>query len=197
VAAASAGPPVLAFSPPPFDFGQVTAGQAASQTVTLANTGGRASRALMVTLSGSAAFTITVGTCAATGLGPGRVVHGHGAVRPARTGTAAATLTAANTKTAVLATGSLAGTDASASHLYWASGNLGTIVKASLDATGAKVIASGQGEPAGVAVDARHRYWTNSGVGAGTIVQARLGCTGAHVIASGQRRPVEVAVGPQ
>src|SRR5215469_15148994 len=71
VAAASAGPPVLAFIPSPFDFGQVSVGLPASQTFTLANTGGRASRGLTVTVSGSAAFTISADTCPATRLGPG------------------------------------------------------------------------------------------------------------------------------
>ena len=200
VAAASAAPPVLAFSPSRFDFGQVTVGQAAAQTFTLANTGGRASRAVTVTLSGPAAFTITADACTATSLGPGTSCTVTVRFAPARTGTAAATLTAANNKKAVLATDSLTGTGASASHLYWASGSAGTIVEASLGGTGAHVIASGQGEPAGVAVDTRHLYWSSShkaNGGAGTIVQAGLDGTGAHVIASGQGRAVGVAVGPQ
>ena len=152
VAAASAGPPVLAFTPSPDDYGQVTVGQAAAQTVTLANTGGRASRAVTVTLSGSAAFTITADACTATSLGPGKSCTVTVRFAPAGAGTAAATLTAANNQKAVLATDSLTGTGASASHLYWASGSAGTIVEASLDGTGAKAIASGQGRAVGVAV---------------------------------------------
>ena len=82
VAAASAGPPVLAFSPSPFDFGQVTVGQAAARTVTLANTGGRASRVLTVKLSESAAFHHHRRHLHRRQPGAEHVVHGHGAVRP-------------------------------------------------------------------------------------------------------------------
>ena len=64
-AAAKTGPAVLAFHPAPFDYGQVPPGQRAARTLTLANTGGRASSALTVTLSGSAAFAITADTCRA------------------------------------------------------------------------------------------------------------------------------------
>ena len=65
-AAAKPGPPALAFSPAPYNYGQVAAGGAASQTFTLANTGGQATGRLAVTLTGAAAFTITGGTCAGT-----------------------------------------------------------------------------------------------------------------------------------
>ena len=41
-AAATPRAPVLAFTPSPYDYGRVTAGQTATQTFTLANTGGRA-----------------------------------------------------------------------------------------------------------------------------------------------------------
>ena len=52
VGAAAAKPllPGLAFSPAPYNYGQVAAGQAASQTFTLANTGGQATGRLRVTL---------------------------------------------------------------------------------------------------------------------------------------------------
>ena len=186
---------MLAFTPSRHDYGQVTAGQTAAQTFTLASTGGKASRALTVTLSESAAFTITADTCSGTSLGPGKSCTVTVRFAPAGTGTAAATLTAANNKKAVLATDSLTGTGASASHLCWASGSAGTIVEASLDGTGAHVIASGQKSPEAVAVDASHLYWTN--FGAGTIMEASLDGTGAKAIASGQGRAVGVAVGPQ
>src|SRR5262245_52106492 len=62
-AVANPQPPALAFSPAPYNFGEVAAGQAASQTFTLANTGGQATGRLAVTLTGSAAFTITGNTC--------------------------------------------------------------------------------------------------------------------------------------
>ncbi|HYV81170.1 MAG TPA: choice-of-anchor D domain-containing protein [Streptosporangiaceae bacterium] len=70
VAAATPRPPTLAFTPSPFDYGQVAAGQAASHTFTLANTGGQATGRLRVTLAGSAAFAITGDTCHS--LAPGK-----------------------------------------------------------------------------------------------------------------------------
>ena len=151
-AASTGGPPVLAFTPSPQHFGPVTVGQAATQAFTLKNTGRRATSALAVHLAGPGAFTITTNTCAGTSLGPGKSCTVTVRFAPAGAGTAAATLTAASNKKAVLATDSLTGTGASASHLYWASGSAGTIVKASLDGTGAHVIASGQGRAVEVAV---------------------------------------------
>src|SRR5438105_3615101 len=71
-AAAAAGGPVLAFTPSPFDYGQVSVGQTATETFTLANTGGKASGMVTFTLPGSAEFTITAVTCPGIGLGPGK-----------------------------------------------------------------------------------------------------------------------------
>ena len=149
-AAAAAGP-ALTFTPSPHDYGTVTPGQTASQTFTLANTGGTASRALTITLTGPA-FTITADTCTATSLGPGKSCTVTVQFAPAAAGPAAATLTAADNKNTVLATDALTGTGASPSHLYWANGGTLTITEAGLDGTGAQVIASGQGGPAEVAV---------------------------------------------
>src|SRR5215472_8923376 len=92
--AAAGGPPVLAFTPSPYDYGQVTVGQTAAKTFTLANSGGEASRALRVTLTGSGKFSITADTCTGTSLGPGkscRVTVRFAATAP---GTVTATLTA-------------------------------------------------------------------------------------------------------
>src|SRR5580704_7739492 len=68
-AAAKTGP-MLAFAPSPFNFGEVAVGHTASQTFTLANSGGKGSGKLSVSLSGSAAFTITGKTCTGKSLGP-------------------------------------------------------------------------------------------------------------------------------
>jgi hypothetical protein len=92
-AAAKTGP-VLAFMPTPVDFGVVPAGQAASQTLTLANTGGSAARALTVALSGPAAFAITTDTCTGTSLSPGKSCTVTAQFAPAAIGAATATLTA-------------------------------------------------------------------------------------------------------
>jgi Abnormal spindle-like microcephaly-assoc'd, ASPM-SPD-2-Hydin len=152
VAAASAGPPVLAFSPAPFDYGQVTVGQTPSQVFTLANTGGWASSALTVTVPGSAAFTVTADTCSGTSLGPGKSCTVTVRFAPTAAGAAGATLTAAGNKQAATATDALTGTGAPAGHLYWANFSGGTIVEANLDGTDPQTIATGQNTPYGVAV---------------------------------------------
>jgi hypothetical protein len=72
--AAQAGtPPALGFSPSSGTFGPVGAGSTTSaETFTLMNSGGSATGALTISLSGpgAAAFTITSDTCSATSLGP-------------------------------------------------------------------------------------------------------------------------------
>ena len=55
-----------------FDFGLVAVGKTALQTFTLTNSGGSASAALTVTLSGPPTVTIAEDNCTATSLGPGK-----------------------------------------------------------------------------------------------------------------------------
>lgn len=62
-AAAGPRPSALVFTPSPYSYGQVAAGQTASQTFTLSNPGRSATGRLTVTLAGAAAFTITGDTC--------------------------------------------------------------------------------------------------------------------------------------
>ena len=64
--------PGLVFSPAPYDYGQVSDGQVATQTFTLANSGNKATSHLRVRLSGPAAFTITGDHCRGTRLRPDR-----------------------------------------------------------------------------------------------------------------------------
>jgi hypothetical protein len=67
------GPPSLSWSPSSsgaFDYGSVVTGQDSSQEFTLTNSGGSASAALVVTLSGGSAFSITEDNCTGTSLGP-------------------------------------------------------------------------------------------------------------------------------
>jgi CHRD domain/Abnormal spindle-like microcephaly-assoc'd, ASPM-SPD-2-Hydin len=67
------GPPSLSWSPSTsgaFDFGSVAVGHDASQEFTLTNSGGSASAALTVTLTGPAAFSIAADNCTGTSLGP-------------------------------------------------------------------------------------------------------------------------------
>jgi hypothetical protein len=67
------GPPSIAWSPSSgggFDYGSVAVGHDSSQTFTLANSGGSASAALTVTLTGSPSFSITDDSCTGTSTGP-------------------------------------------------------------------------------------------------------------------------------
>lgn len=149
---AGAAPPSLAFTPSPYSYGQVTVGQTASQTFTVANSGGSASAALTLSLSGSSAFTVTTDTCTGTSLGPGKSCTVSVQFAPTSAGSKAATLTAASKK--ATATDSLTGTGATAGagHLYWAGYTAGTINEANLDGTSPQAIVAGQTYPAGVAV---------------------------------------------
>jgi hypothetical protein len=197
-AAAKPGAPALTFSPAPFDYGQVTTGQTASQTFTLANTGTKATGKLRVTLTGSGAFTVTGGTCGAKGLKPGATCTVVVQFAPASTGTATATLAAAGKKQAVTAADVLTGTGAlgqSSGQLFWAAAvvSQGAIWAANLDGTGAHPIVIGQQDQAGVAANASNIYW--AGGSQGTISKANLDGTGATQIVTGQNEPIGIAVG--
>src|SRR5215831_18464012 len=141
VEVAAAGPaaaktgPVLAFAPSPDDFGLVTTGQAASQTVTLANTGASAVPALKVMLSDPAAFAVTTDTCTGISLGPGTSCTVTVQFAPTSSGTVTATLTAASKKEAVTTADQLTGTGTPGAHLYWANFGSGKIEEANLDGT--------------------------------------------------------------
>jgi len=65
--------PSLAWSPEgSFGFGLVAVGDTVSQTFTLTNSGGSASAALKIDLSGPASFTISDDGCTGTSLGPNK-----------------------------------------------------------------------------------------------------------------------------
>ena len=183
---------VLAFSPAPYNYGQVAAGQAASQTFTLANTGGQATGRLRVTLTGAAAFTLTGETCHS--LGPGKRCTVTVRFAPAGAGTVTATLTAAGISKRAAATGALTGAGAVGapppSHLYWAAGD--SIWEANLDGSSAQAIVTGQISPFGVAVGSL-LYWTDAGNG--TINGANLDGSNPGALVTGQHNPNGVAVG--
>jgi hypothetical protein len=150
---------VLAFRPAPYDYGQVWPGQRAAETFTLVNTGGRASGALRVTISGSAAFTITGGTCRSS-VGPGKKCKVRVRFAPARAGAVTGTLRAASKKhykCQVLASDALTGTGkglgAGPGDIYWANQVPdGTINAVPLVGGTPTTLVTGQPAPAGVAV---------------------------------------------
>jgi len=194
VAAAKPRPPVLAFSPSPYNYGQIAAGHTASRTFTLANSGRQGTGRLTVTLTRSAAFTITGDTCKT--LSPGKRCTVTVRFAPDSTGTVTATLTAASKKPAA-ATDVLTGTGTVGgpppAHIYWAAGD--SIWEANLDGSSPQAIVTGAHDPSGVAVSASHLYWTATAGDRGTIWQANLDGTSASPIDIGDYNPAGVAVG--
>jgi hypothetical protein len=192
-AARPAGP-VLVFSPAPYDYGQVSDGQVATQTFTLANSGSKATGHLRVRLSGPAAFTITGDHCRGTRLRPGRTCTVRVQFAPASAGQQAATLTAASLGHRASVSDALTGSGTSLglapAQIYWSSTN--TIWAANLDGSSPHAIVTGLTDPAGVAVDSSHLYWADSITG--TINEASLDGTGAHSIVTGPVLPIGVAV---
>ena len=187
-AAAKPKPPALAFTPSSYDYTQVTTGQTASHTFTLANTGKRASGALRLRLAGAAAFSITGNTCSRKSLRPGKSCTVRVRFAPTNSGTVTATLTAVGKKKpAATATVALTGTGASLGavpgHLYWTSAGGGTINVANPDGSSPRVLVSGQRGAEALAVDASHLYWTNTANG--TISEANTNGSNPHVIVSG------------
>ena len=195
-AAARPLPPTLVFSPSPYSYGQVAAGQTASHTFTLGNPGRSATGRLTVTLAGAgaAAFTITGDTCKS--LPPGKRCAVTVRFAPAHVGAVTATLTAASKKRAV-ATDVLTGTGGlgapAPSHLYWAAGD--SIWEANLNGTNPQAVVTGQLLPYGMAVGGPQTglmYWTNRGDG--TVHNAALDGTDGFAFVSGQHHPQGMAV---
>jgi hypothetical protein len=195
-AAASAGPANLVFSPSPYSFGSVVVGNTASNSFTLANTGGRTARAVTATLVGSAEFTITANSCTAVSLRPSASCTVSVQFAPTSAGTASATLRAVDRKGAVLATDALTGTGPTGQHLYWTNYGSGTVMRANLDGTGVTTLVSGRTNHLyGLAADASHIYWIEAdAVGNGTVMRANLDGTGMTTLASGQSAPIGIAV---
>jgi hypothetical protein len=118
-AASAAAGPVLSWapttSPGGYSYGQLTAGQTAKTTFTLTNSGGSASGALKITLTGSAAFAKTADTCTGTSLGPHKTCQVTVAYAPTTPGQAdTGTLTATSPKPAATASLTLTGSAAKA-----------------------------------------------------------------------------------
>ena len=199
-AAAAARPtgPALVFSPSPYDYGQVSPGQSASQTFILSNSGQKATGKLRVRLSGPAAFSITGSTCRAARLRPGRTCTITVRFAPSQAGRITATLTAASKggpQHAATATDALAGGQAlgaAPGQIYWVSQD--EIWAANLDGTSPHAILTGQDGPEGIAVNSSHLYWADDGDG--TIWEANLDGTSPHIIFTGQRGLVGLAVTP-
>ena len=187
-------PPKLGFTPSPYDFGEVTAGQPASQAFTLANTGATASGTLAVTLAGQAGFTKSGDSCTGTSLGPGQSCTVTVQFTPASYAPVSATLTAAGQDPA--ATAAVALTGSGVGHLYWTNNPTGggfpegSVIMANRDGSGQRELFSGQDVPSAVAVGGGRLYWvtnnSDSGEGNGAIHRANLDGSDPQTIATGQ-----------
>jgi hypothetical protein len=154
-------------------------------------------------VSGSAAFTITAGTCRSS-LGPGKKCTVRVRFAPARAGAVTGTLRAASKKHhqhQVLASDALTGTGkglgGAPGDIYWANQVPdGTINAAPLAGGTPTTLVTGQIFPAGVAVDASHIYWADTGKTGfpGTLWEAPLTGSPAAIVATGQDNPAGVAV---
>ena len=109
-------PPSIEWSPSSggsFDYGLTGVGRTASQTFTLHNSGGSASAALTVTLSGPATLTLTEDNCTGTSLGPDKSCTVTVEYAPTASGpSGAATLDANGKKEAASASLTLSGSAA-------------------------------------------------------------------------------------
>jgi Bacterial Ig domain/Cep192 domain 4 len=111
-AVAAAGAPSLTFDPTAWDYGTLAPGATASHTFALKNSGGSATGALSVSITGSgaAAFTKTADSCSATSLGPNKSCSVTVAYSPsAASASDTATLTATSKKPSAGASASLTG----------------------------------------------------------------------------------------
>jgi hypothetical protein len=197
--AAPPPPPALAFAPSTygaFDYGTVQPGESVSQEFTLSNSGGTASGALTIALSGSAAFTTTQDACSATSLGPGKSCTVTVEYAPTSAGqTDSATLTATGKKPTASTSLTLTGTGAVSGHVYWTNQGTNTIGRADLGGQNVnQSFISGASGPLGMAVDSGHVYWTNTSTN--TIGRADLdGQNANQSFIIGASLPAGVAVG--
>jgi centrosomal CEP192-like protein len=196
-AAASPRAASLAFTPAPYNYGQVPTGKTASRTFTLANTGGTATGKLRVRLTGPTAFTITGDTCRHT-LKPGKTCTVTVRFAPTSAASLTATLSAAGKKHGAAATDALTGSGGGlgqslGGHVYWAVP--GAINQANLDGTSPQAAVPGRNSPIGVAVDPSNVYWTDTVDGLGAVYEANLDGTAPHIISTGSYSPGGMAVG--
>jgi hypothetical protein len=190
--AAKTAPATVTWSPSISDYGDLAVGASASQAFTLANTGGKATRALTVTLTGAAAFAITADTCAGTALGPGKSCQVTVAYSPVASGDDSATLRVSGTKPAVSASVVVSGSAAAAGHIYWSNANIGTIRRADLDGSNPDQHVITGAYTNGLAVDVDHVYWTDS---SSTIGRADLdGSNPDQTFITGVSSPLAMAV---
>jgi centrosomal CEP192-like protein len=177
VGRAAPTPPSMAWNPSTHDYGSVTPGDTASNTFTLTNSGGSATGALSVVLSGAgaAAYSVTSDGCTGTALGKGKSCDVTVQYAPTGSGSDSATLTANGKKSSASAgvdltgSGSAGGPDLSLSPYTY---------QTATDQTGTK----NYGYDFGVTAGRTQTFTvTNSGTGAATGLGAGLLVSGGDV----------------
>jgi hypothetical protein len=114
--AGAGGAPSIAFRPSSNVYGPIGSGTTASKTFTLTNSGGVATGALKVSLTGASAFSKTADTCTAASLGPKKTCSVTVQYAPTTDGASdSGTLTATSKKPAATASASLTGSSTAAS----------------------------------------------------------------------------------
>ena len=183
---------VMSFAPSPYSYGNVEAGESASQTFTLTNTGSAASGPLTLTLLGPKVFSITANSCDAVNVAPGKHCTVTVQFAPTHRGLTRALLAASSPKSGVgtLATVLMYGTGLG--HLYWVDVNNGDVEMSNVDGSNRQIIETGQVTPQQITTDGKHIYWTDGG--GGQVWEANTDGSNAHVIESGQDFPNGIAV---
>jgi Domain of unknown function (DUF5050) len=191
-AVAGPGKVSLSFAPSPYSYGSVEAGQTASQTFTLSNTGTVASGPLTLTVPFKGPFAVLADKCDAMSLAPQQSCTVTVRFAPVSQGTMVATLTAASPKTGtgILATDLLTGVGLG--RIYWTNINTSTIADANIDGSNPQVIDSGQSTLYAVTTNGSRIYWTDAG--ASNIWMASTDGSNPQLIVPNQDFPAGIAV---
>jgi virginiamycin B lyase len=170
--------PALVWSPATngtFNYGTFNAGEAASHVFTLTNSGGSASGALAIGISGSAAFAITSDACTGIALGSGKSCTVTVRYTQAATEQSdqAALVGSSPKPMAANATLTLLGATRAAGHIFWT--NSGAIGRANLDGSDVnQSFIAGSVSPYAIVADANYIYWVNEGATGSSIGRAKL-----------------------
>lgn len=202
VASAAAGPAALGFDRAQYAYGRVSIGTTHEHTFTVRNTGGRATRGLTTSLTGSSTFTLVGDSCAGRTLGPRKtctvtVRFSPGAVS-AVSGTLSVTGKNHSTTSRVALSGAGRGFGEGGDSIYWAIAD-GTINTGSLAGEAGAVLVSprtypNQNDPNQLVVMDNVIYWADTAQGTINSVPVYGGDDNITTLYSGQKQPTGVAI---
>lgn len=201
-ASAGAGAAVLVFERSQYAYGLVSIGATPQRVFTLANSGGRASGALTISVSGSAAFTVTADTCTGASLGPRKSCTVTVRFAPRAVGPVSARLAAVGKNHAASAGVELRGTGrglgAGSNAIYWTIDD-GTVNAGTLAGEWTAVLVTplshpNQDKPNQLVVEGNYLYWADTGLGTINSVPLNGGDDNVVTLFSGQNQPAGIAV---